>query len=258
MTNAKDTGTRGQGSGGGGAAPLPTRLTVDLLDSCLQKAGQSFEPGELAYLALTSQVENPVRDRVAFQMHRRFEGTRLDVGREWTGMFAEGRGGQRVLRKVDLALVERPRRRPRYVQPPKAVVEFKAVHSYAAYTKGHLNRIERLVRADVLKSVSWEGCILGDVYAVLLLPHVTVLHERKLAAHVMKGHAEIDWRCWLQQVDGLRYPAIDGITARLAPLGPVREGLIDGGTEYGCHVTVPYLILGPVGVETFETLEWPL
>ncbi|MGW0882552.1 hypothetical protein [Streptomyces sp. NPDC002671] len=86
MTNAKTAGNRGRQSGVDGTVQSPTRLTTDLLDSCLQSAGQSFEDGELAYLALTSQVENPVRDRVAYQLHRLLAGTRLDVGREWTGM----------------------------------------------------------------------------------------------------------------------------------------------------------------------------
>ncbi|MFE0106422.1 hypothetical protein [Streptomyces sp. NPDC059009] len=50
----------------------------------------------MAYPALTSQIENPIRDRVAYRLHHRCEKTRLDVGREWMGMSADGADGKPV------------------------------------------------------------------------------------------------------------------------------------------------------------------
>lgn len=64
------------------AGASPTRLTAELLDACLQDAARTYTPGELAYLALTSGIENPVRDRVAYQLNLRLQKTRLDAGRE--------------------------------------------------------------------------------------------------------------------------------------------------------------------------------
>ncbi|GHI25926.1 hypothetical protein Shyd_72970 [Streptomyces hydrogenans] len=76
---------------------------------------------------MTSQIENPIRDRVAYEMHLRFRKTRLDVGREWTGLYTTGENGERAPRAVDLAVVEKPRHRSPYAPTPAGVVEFKAV-----------------------------------------------------------------------------------------------------------------------------------
>lgn len=254
MTNAKAAGPLSGCAGMEGADPLSPRLTVALLDSCLQSAGRSFEEGELAYLALTSQIENPVRDRVAYQLHRRFKGTHLDVGREWTGMYAEGKDGQPSPRKIDLAVVKRTRRH--HVEP-QGVVEFKAVYAYEAQTRGHLNRVEKQVTTDVFKSATAYGSVPNDVYAVVLLPSMTIKNERSLARHVMKGTDKIRIDGFRLQVGNVPDSVVKGVADRLAPLGPVRDGVLEGGMEYGVHVTVPYVILGPIPLTTFETLPSP-
>ncbi|MDQ0945893.1 hypothetical protein [Streptomyces sp. V1I1] len=173
-------------------------------------------------------------------------------------MYTEGSGGEPSARKVDLAVVERPRRRSRYAELPQGVIEFKAVHSYEAHAQGHLNQIEKLVKVDVLKSMTWDSCVPGDVYAVVLLPHMNIVNERKLADHVMKGSDKIRLNDLLRQAGRVSDTAVQGVALRLAPLGPVRDGALDGGTEYGVHVTVSFVILGPVPIETFETLDRPL
>jgi hypothetical protein len=52
---------------------VPPRPTKDMLLQGLADAGTSFERGKLAYLAVTSKVESPVRDRFAWELHRRLE-----------------------------------------------------------------------------------------------------------------------------------------------------------------------------------------
>ncbi|MGW0882553.1 hypothetical protein [Streptomyces sp. NPDC002671] len=82
-------------------------------------------------------------------------------------------------------MVERPRRRGRNRELPKAVVEFK------------------------------------------------VVNERKLADHVMKSSDGIRLDYFLRQSGHVPDTAVEGVVARLAPLGPVP-------------------------LETFETLDRPL
>ena len=48
---------------------VPPGLTKDVLLQVLEDAGTSFERAELAYLAVTSKVEFPVRDRFAWELH---------------------------------------------------------------------------------------------------------------------------------------------------------------------------------------------
>ncbi|WP_226652618.1 hypothetical protein, partial [Streptomyces hydrogenans] len=152
-----------------------THLTADFLDSCLQSAGRSFREGELAYLAMTSQIENPIRDRVAYEMHLRFRKTRLDVGREWTGLYTTGENGERAPRAVDLAVVEKPRHRSPYAPTPAGVVEFKAVYAHEARSDGQLNAIYQKVFRDVEKSLTWHYMIMGEVFSVVLLPNLRIV-----------------------------------------------------------------------------------
>ncbi|MFC8946409.1 hypothetical protein [Streptomyces rochei] len=254
-----DMMTAGSNEPQAGKDAEPWRLTASFLDSCLQSAGSSFEDGELAYLALTSQIENPVRDRVAYAMHRRLKGTRLGVGREWTGLFTTGKSGKPARRSVDLAVVEKPRRRSRRVPQPHGVVEFKAFYAHDAREPHQFNHIDRQVREDVEKSLTWEWAIMGEVFAVVLLPELRVVNERRIPHQIMRKIEDN-----VVTYDFLRSTGVvpDGrpvqeVSSRLALLGPVSHGVIDAGTEDGVHVTVPYVILGPVPVETFECMPPP-
>ncbi|MGW1595412.1 hypothetical protein [Streptomyces sp. NPDC002343] len=243
-----------------GAAEPPTSLTAQLLDDCLQSAGHTYALGELAYLALTSQIENPIRDRVAYQLHLRLQGTRLDAGREWTGVDAEREDGTLAGRRLDLAIVGRWGRRSRRYSPPvHGVAEFKAVRTSHAQTTGDVNGVFKLVTDDIIKCVSAGGVILPAIHSVVLLPHAEIV-RRTVAEHVIKGGWKLMWTGQRFQADAARKRAVDGVAARLAPLGPVRTGMIDGGEALGMRVTLPYVILGPVECETVDALanKWDL
>lgn len=51
------------------------------LAECLERAAESFAPGELAYLALTSKIERPLQNRLAWSLHTQLPGR--VVSREW-------------------------------------------------------------------------------------------------------------------------------------------------------------------------------
>ncbi|MGW3847113.1 hypothetical protein [Streptomyces fagopyri] len=246
-----------------GAAEPPTSLTAQLLDDCLQSAGQTYAPGELAYLALTSQIENPIRDRVAYQLHLRLKGTRLDVGREWTGVDAEGEDGTVVARRLDLAIVERwGRRSRRYAPRVHGVAEFKAVRTSSAQTTGELNHVYKMVTNDITKCVTAGGLVLSAIHAVVLLPHAQIARRTRpgVAEHVIKDLFKVMVTGQFFQADATRENAVAGVAARLAPLGPVRTGMIDGGEALGMLVTLPYVVLGPVAFDTVDALanKWEL
>ncbi|MDX3538953.1 hypothetical protein PV721_32375 [Streptomyces sp. MB09-01] len=240
----------------------PTELTADLLDECLQAAGESYEAGELAFLALGTQIENPIRDRVAFELHRRLRRTGLDVGREWTGMDTEGEGGRRAARRVDLAVVKRSARYSRRdkAMDTRGVVEFKSARTFKAQSASGLSTVYKQVTDDIAKCVTWIGLMVEPIFAVVLLPHGEIVDDEMTADHVTKDY----WEMWKAgqpvRSDAVREQAAAGVADRLAPLGPVRRGVIDGGVEFGTHVTVPYVILGPVSNDTMMALlnKWPL
>ncbi|WP_030705049.1 MULTISPECIES: hypothetical protein [unclassified Streptomyces] len=234
-------------------------LTADFIDSCLQGAGRSYQQGELAYLAMTSQIENPVRDRVAYEMHQILKGTRtrLDVGREWTGLFTDGEDGRPVRRQVDLAVVEKPRRRRAYVPYPHGVVEFKAFYAHQARSVGQLNGIYRKVLKDVEKCRTSSGGMMGEVFSVVLLPSMRLASSRIPHQIMRKIEGKVLMDDLMRETGRLSNEAtLEQVSGRLSRLGPVQDGLIDAGTDSGVQVTVPYVILGPVPVETYENPPW--
>ena len=103
----------------GTVTPGPTK---DVLLQGLADAGTSFERGELAYLAVTSKVELPVRDRFAWELHRRLEDRSLLVAREW--------------RRVDLAVVREG--------DAVVVIESTALYAFAScVSRGSTNTARR-------------------------------------------------------------------------------------------------------------------
>ncbi|MBN8856561.1 MAG: hypothetical protein BGO55_24080 [Sphingobacteriales bacterium 50-39] len=55
----------------------------DILEEEMKKIGKCFAEDELAYLALTSKVEFPIRDKLAYNLYKRFYEKDIIVSREW-------------------------------------------------------------------------------------------------------------------------------------------------------------------------------
>lgn len=107
---------------------------VTQLMNILSQLDQSFLPNELAYLAATSKVESPIRDRVAFRLHQQIEPDRL-VHREWNDPKKNG--------WIDIAITD-------HNNHPLQLVEVKA-HSLptfeANYTKLCQMDLHKMARA---------------------------------------------------------------------------------------------------------------
>ncbi|MEV4789288.1 hypothetical protein AB0K53_28250 [Streptomyces tuirus] len=140
----------------------------------------------------------------------------------------------------------------------RGVAEFKAVRTCSAQSTGDLTRIYKMVTADIIKCRSQYGDVLSPIHSVVLLPHAQVMG--RVAEHVIKDVYKLLWTGQLFQADTMREKAVSGVAARLEPLGPVRTGMIDGGKALGMHVTLPYVILGPIMSDTVDALvnKWEL
>ncbi|MGW2415449.1 hypothetical protein ACWCV5_25135 [Streptomyces tubercidicus] len=139
------------------------------------------------------------------------------------------------------------------------MAEFKAVRTSDAQTVGELNRVYQQVTGDIIKCRSAVGSVLDAIHAVVLLPHAQVV-RRTVADHVIKDVHKLERIGAPFQADAMRENAVAGVAARLAPLGPVHTGVIDGGEALGMRVTLPYVILGPVSFGTVDALvnKWDL
>lgn len=82
----------------------------------LRGLDKRFEDNELAYLALTSKIELPIRDRLAFMLQKMLGQEGFDVAREWP----TGNGRERV----DIAILKKGQ--------PVVLVELKAMYAFNA------------------------------------------------------------------------------------------------------------------------------
>ena len=185
-----------------------------------------FEPGELAYLALTSKPELQVRDRLAWELTK--AGVR--VAREW--------------RRCDLALLSGN-------GTPLALVEMKATHTgdmkwglagpdgrRAAFALAHgaSTYLEGLIRADAAKAQA-----LAPTAEVFVLAVVTHLADPVLPA--------LD--IWVKYGRQLRAVAdrdeSEGILGGyLKRLGPVARVPLEHGEALELVVAVEAWLCGPI------------
>lgn len=122
---------------------VATSSLESVIVSSLRSVDTTFEPDELAFLAVTSKVEGPIRDRLAFALHKSF-GREYIVAREWD--------------RVDLAVLSRG-------QDPMVLLELKAM-----YTFDDAARYCRITELDESKTRSFAPAA-EAVYSLLLATH---------------------------------------------------------------------------------------
>lgn len=76
----------------------------------INKDRQLYQENELAYLTITSKIENPLRDKIAFELQKKLE--KKVVCREWTN-------NGLTKKKADLAILDNKAN-------PECIIEFKA------------------------------------------------------------------------------------------------------------------------------------
>jgi len=111
----------------------------------ISKIGNKFQPNELAYLALTSKIENPLRDKIAFEFHKRHS-EKYIISREWTDK-------SKTKKRTDLAILD-------INGKIECIIEFKA-HSDM---KG-IAQWGREMKKDIKKSLLIEN--VKEIYFIL-------------------------------------------------------------------------------------------
>ncbi|WP_148081853.1 hypothetical protein [Streptomyces botrytidirepellens] len=207
-------------------------ITADLLVSALDKVGASFAPGELAYLALTSKPELPIRDRLAWALHT--ELPHCVVAREWKAAGLPGRA------RTDLAVLDGPGRHPLALLEAKAAYTFDFAGEHRQAAAAYTQRVSD----DLAKArLAAQGRPVA-AYALMLLTHpMGTLVD---LPGVIKYYADISRSVRSYTAEGLR--ALAGRTACtiFQELGPIRTGSLQGGVAFGTEVSVDYWLIGPV------------
>ncbi|MYE01408.1 MAG: hypothetical protein F4Y03_09010, partial [Alphaproteobacteria bacterium] len=103
----------------------------------LKSLDQHFSRDELAYLALTSKVENPIRDRLAYLLHQKYgEEENIFVAREWTE--------RKKIARVDIAILDAEKK-------PLLLLEITAMYNSYNLFKRNQEGFPDKVRKDIEK-----------------------------------------------------------------------------------------------------------
>ncbi len=114
------------------ASPGGGTVSGEQLAEWLEAAAASIDPGELAYLALTSKIERPLQDRLAWLLHIRLPG--WVVSREW--------------RAIDIAILSAGAESPLVLLEAKAMYSFDVAWEHRAGAATY----PRLMQQDIAKA----------------------------------------------------------------------------------------------------------
>lgn len=200
-----------------------SRPDAALLVENLEKAAESFAPDELAYLALTSKIERPLQDRLAWSLHTQFPG--LVVAREW--------------KRADLAILDADASAPLVLLEAKAMYTFDVAGDGVPNTAKYVNRM----RLDIGKAAKLDCGGVADLYALALVTHPIGV-PRKLDG-VVKYWPDIASSLRQHEPAALRQLAAETMARHLPALGSVNSGSLRGGEAFGVEVAVDWWLAGP-------------
>lgn len=195
----------------------------------------AFEADELAFLAATSKVELPVRDRLAWSLHRTL-GNRFVVAREW--------------RRSDLAVLTLP-------DAPDdgedtiggtdvvALVEAKALYAFDVLSNTNRQRYLERLSADADKMGAWTP---SDRYLLSLIVDVRGDIDPAHADRVVKYATGIT-RAVASHGEKVRAVALEQWLEELSAFGCETDvAQLDAGWVWDLEVSVDACLTGPLVV----------
>jgi hypothetical protein len=194
------------------------------IESGLASASAAFHSNDLAYLALTSKVENPLRDALALDLHASLGQTEFLVAREWKK--------QGVPSRTDIAILAG--------DSPAALIECKASGSYDAFGKPKPYPMTDVVK-DIEKAHSASDPN-TEIFVLLFVTHADRIVEERLY-NVVKYWGRINRSI---ENRGSASAVRNGAQTRYSEafsgdaFGPVTTGEIDAGEAFGIPVTIDY------------------
>lgn len=189
------------------------------LADALTNIGSDFKSNELAYLATTTKVECPFRDRLAFRLHQQYEPAGLLVAREWN--------------RIDLAVLDSS-------GSPHCLVELKAMYTFDALTK--LRFFTDATSADELKAQR-HARDETSVYSLLLVTHLNGVVEEKFRKPVKYSAAANRAVHTYRGGERLRKYAAMAINNGLKRRKLITKGKVAAGSAFGLDVLVLYWLV---------------
>ena len=200
------------------------KLTKDLIISSLRKTTDEFGKDELAFLALTTKIELPLRDRWAYVLYKNLADSNFVVSREWT----------RTRSRTDIAILESGN--------PKVLIEIKALYTFDAVSrKGWYAKAIDLLQEDENKALKLAN-IDTEIYTVLFVTHplVSIPTDFEGIVKYLPGINGAFGK--FGSADAVAEIARQRIREKLKGKYIVSEGVLPGGSAFGVGVDVMYWV----------------
>ena len=194
----------------------------------LSAAAASFADSELAFLALTSKIERPVVDRLAYRLFLTLAPAGYAVTREWPLPGGAGR--------VDLAVLQGDR--------PCLLLEAKAMYSFDSAAHSRKDReYPRRLQADLgrFSNATFPGV---PIFSLLLATHP----EAPLPLSppgVFKYTSGVNAALRCATADEVRHKAEKSISAQVRSDVAASSGSFSGGSAFGVPVSILWWLFGP-------------
>ena len=185
--------------------------------------GEEFSSNELAYLALTSKIERPIRDKLAYFLHRSFENhNNIDVAREW--------------RRVDLAVI--------VDRKPHILLESKAIYVFDIWdqeTEWFVNDEKNSIKKDLEKLKNLPSGTDAEKLLLVLATDCDRPPKASLDRIVKYGDLLRKYHKGKKTEDETRMQA----KKRFGDFKYFSSGIISGGHAFDIKVDVHWWIFGP-------------
>ncbi|MFT7294745.1 MAG: hypothetical protein ACI87Q_002603 [Pseudohongiellaceae bacterium] len=192
----------------------------NLITNTIKSLTDNFQNNELAFLALTTKIELPFRDRWAFSIFNEIE-MDFNVSREW--------------KRTDLAILKG--------KTPQVLVELKAMYSFdAALDPDGIGGFTDAMSADAKKAKNL-AVEETEIYTVLLVTHPSISFSPEMdgiVKYVPGINRAIDKFGSALRVKEVACEAVDN---DLKNRNVVASGELNGGKAFGAEVSVLYWIV---------------
>ncbi|WP_100916035.1 hypothetical protein [Pseudoalteromonas spongiae] len=192
----------------------------DFVLKSLESITSSFQENELAYLASTTKIELPLRDRWAYFLHKKLH-KNFQISREW--------------KRTDLAILDSGK--------PVLLVELKAMYSFDAALKP--NDIGGFTDAMLSDENKARKLALPntDIYTVLLATHPNGKYPKELDG-IVKYVSGINKAVKeLGSSNNVKTEAIAAVNNKLKSRNIVLSGTLPGGFAFGTSIDILFWVV---------------
>ena len=189
----------------------------DIVINTLSRIDTLFHPDELAYLALTSKIEMPIRDRWAYSLHREL-GDVLNVSREW--------------KRTDISILN--------ITSPRAIIELKAMYSFdAALDPKGIGGFTDAMSADAKKAKTLATKD-TEIYTVLLATHPDGPFPKEMNGIIKYVPGINNAIKAFGSSEKVKRAAMDAVNNDLKSRNVIAAGSLNGGKSFNTKVSILY------------------